>query len=103
MGVFRRTFEQEVSDQFDRLPELGSFAWSVVEFERDSVEVLGAVFAHLSPLGKYWRKGPSQEPVGVFVDASLPGRMRAAAVDLDAGVHLDGLPVLRIDALVPGK
>lgn len=45
----------------------------------------------------------AQQSVGVLVDPALAGLMRVAEVDLDAGVHLHGLPVLHFDALVPGQ
>jgi hypothetical protein len=44
------------------------------------VEICGAVDAQVRALGEIL----AQQPIGVFIDAALPGRVRVAEVDLDA-------------------
>ncbi len=45
----------------------------------------------------------AQEPVGVLVRTSLPGRMGVAEVDRDARGHREGTVARRLGALVPGN
>jgi hypothetical protein len=45
----------------------------------------------------------AQEPVGVLVRAPLPGRVRIAEIDIDAGVDLEAHVLSHLVALVPGQ
>ena len=45
----------------------------------------------------------AQQAVGVLVHAALPGRVRVAEEDVDAGVDADLLPVAHLRSLIPGQ
>ncbi len=69
------------------------------EFLSNPVEIFAAVHAEVGAL----RKVLAQQAVEVFVGAALPGRVRVAEVDVDAGIDGDLFPVAHLRSLVPGQ
>jgi hypothetical protein len=55
------------------------FAGSFVELSGDGAQLCLTVYRQIGAFGKVL----AQEPVGVFVRATLPGALRIAQVDLD--------------------
>ncbi len=96
IGGFWRLLQQEIRDLFDRLGEGEAFAGSVVELVGDGVELC---VGHEPEVGAVGEVLPEQA-VGVLVRAALPGRVRIAEEDLDAGVETDLLSVAHLGALV---
>jgi hypothetical protein len=72
-------------------------ARSAVELNGDLTQVAETVFGQVYG----FRKVLPQKPVGVLVGAALPGCVRVAELDPEAGQHLD-VPVQReVAALIP--
>src|SRR6266545_4977261 len=74
-------------------------AWTAVECERDGGELVGAVSAEVGAPGEVL----AQQAVGVLVAAALPGAVRVAEVDLDAGVDPQLCVLGHLRALIPGQ
>ena len=89
-------------EQFDDLlawfHEPEGFAWPVVEFLGDRVEVVLRVDGWVGAFGEV----PAQEPVGVLVGAALPRGVRVAEVD---GLQRGADPFVQGEfrSLVPGQ
>jgi hypothetical protein len=86
--------------------DLHSFSWGVpveglagaaVELGRDLIKF---DLIELGQIGASWEV-LAQQPVGVFVAAALPGRVRVAEVDRDAGVFGEALVGGRVLSLGP--
>src|SRR6266545_5952208 len=74
-------------------------AGSTVEGGGYGVEVIGAVSREVgSP-----REVLAQQTVGVFAGAALPGALRVAEIDLEAGVDAQLGVLGHLGALVPGE
>ena len=91
--------QQEVCDLLGGLGEGEAFAGPVVEFVGDGVEVRFGDGGEVGALGEVL----PEEAVGVFVRAALPGGVRVAEEDVDAGVEADLFSVAHLGALVPGQ
>src|ERR1700736_5767338 len=63
-----------------------SFSWTLIEAQRYLVEIGLRITGQVGFLGEVL----SQQPVGVFVGASLPGALRITEEDLHIGGHGDG-------------
>src|SRR5205807_170641 len=70
-----------------------------VELSRDEVEALLRDPGERHPL----REVLAQEPVGVLVRAALPGAVRVAEVDADAGIDAEPEMLSHLPSLVPGE
>jgi len=88
--------QQELGELFGGAGEAQAFAGSVVELVGDGVEVGFGDGAEVGALGEVL----AQQAVGVLVGAALPGGVRVAEVDLDAGVETDLFSVAHLGALV---
>src|ERR1700756_5009401 len=64
-----------------------SFSWTLSEAQRYLVEIVLKITGQVGFLGEVL----SQQPVGVFVGASLPWTLRITEVDLHLGGHGEGL------------
>src|SRR6266511_4944469 len=76
-----RAGQQVVVEGFGGCSPAERLAWAGVECERDAGELVGAVSAEVGALGAVL----AEKAVGVFVAAALPGAVRVAEVDLEAG------------------
>ena len=85
--------------RLERGLEAVAFAGSGVELGGDVVEHAGAVEGQVGALGQVL----AQQAVGVLVGAALPGRVRVAEVDVQAGGLGDLDVVGHLPALVPGQ
>jgi len=72
---------------------------SVVEGSRDGGEVVGGALAQGGALGEVL----AQQTVGVLVGATLPGAVRVAEVDRQAGVDAQLGVLGQLRALIPGQ
>src|SRR5215218_8117017 len=99
IGGFWRSLQQQLGELLGRVGEVEALAGAVVEFVGDGVELGFADGAEVGALGEVL----AQQAIGVLVGAALPGGVRIAEVDLDAGVDVDLLPVAHLGALVPGQ
>ena len=90
-------------EQFDDLlawfHEPEGFAWPVVEFLGDRVEVVLRVDGWVGAFGEV----PAQEPVGVLVGAALPRGVRVAEVDGHVQRGADPFVQGEFRSLVPGQ
>ena len=76
-----------------------SFSWALIEAQGYLVEVgLGIA----GQVGFLWEV-LSQQPVGVFVGAALPGALRITEVDLHLRVHREALVFGHLQASVPSQ
>lgn len=90
-------------EQFDDLlawfHEPEGFAWPVVEFLGDRVEVVLRVDGWVGAFGEV----PAQEPVGALVGAALPRGVRVAEVDGHVQRGADPFVQGEFRSLVPGQ
>src|SRR5258708_5901513 len=76
-----------------------SFSWTLIEAQRYLVEIGLRITGQVGFLGKVL----SQQPVGVFVGASLPGALRITEEDLHLGGHGEALVFGHLQPSVPGQ
>ncbi len=96
VGGFWRLLQRELGELFGGVGEAQAFAGSVVELVGDGVEVGFGYEAEVGALGEVL----AQQAVGVLARPALPGGVRVAEVDLDAGVETDLFSVAHLGALV---
>src|SRR4051812_16425931 len=78
---------------------LEALAWPVVQLGGDVIKVVAGPHTQIGALGEVL----PEQTVGVFVGAAVPGGMRVAEVDLQAGRNLDPAVVEHLVALIPGQ
>src|SRR5258708_31406045 len=76
-----------------------SFSWTLIEAQRYLVEIGLRITGRLGFFGEVL----SQQPVGVFVGASLPGALRITEEDLHLGGHGEALVFGHLQPSVPGQ
>jgi transposase len=79
--------------------EAKSFPWTGVELERDSIEIVLAVYGQIRAL----REVLAQQAVGVFIAPSLPRTLGVAEVDGHVGSDAESLVVSEFSAAIPGQ
>ena len=70
--------DKETFEDFNRRLPAKRFAWSRIQGMGYCAQIPGCVPAEVGPLGEVL----SQQTIGVFVRAALPGALRIAEVDL---------------------
>jgi hypothetical protein len=90
---------KELSELFRWFHKTEGFARTVVEASRDAVQVM---CRESREVGSTWHV-LAQQSVRVLVRAPLPGAVRVAEVDLDAGVDREVDVAVYLFALVPSK
>src|ERR1700731_5232147 len=76
-----------------------SFSWMLIEAQRYLVEIGLRITGQVGFLGEVL----SQQPVGVFVGASLPGALRITEEDFHLGGHREALVFGHLQPSVPGQ
>ena len=76
-----------------------SFSWTLIEAQRYLVEIGLRITGQVGVLGEVL----SQQPVGVFVGALLPGALRITEEDLHIGGHGEALVFGHLQPSVPGQ
>jgi hypothetical protein len=96
IGGFWRSLQRQLGELLGRVGEGEALARPDVEFVGGGVELGSGDGEEVGALGEVL----AQQPVGVLVGSALPGSVRIAEEDVDAGVDVDLLPVAHLRALV---
>jgi hypothetical protein len=96
IGGFWRSLQRQLGELLGRVGEGEALARPDVEFLGGGVELGSGDGEEVGALGEVL----AQQPVGVLVGSALPGSVRIAEEDVDAGVDVDLLPVAHLRALV---
>jgi len=88
--------EQVVKHLCRRFP-IQRFTRPGIEGGRHGSNLLGAVHAQI----RAFREVRAQQPVGIFVGATLPRAVRVAEIDLHAGVDLQACVLGHLSPLIP--
>jgi transposase len=88
-----------LSELSGRCHEAKSFSWARVKLERDGIQITLAVANQVCPFGEVL----TQQPVGVFIAASLPRTLRIAEVNIYVRGHRESFVVGKFRPAIPGQ